>query len=123
MAGRSPTGSNRFRTGNCSSSKGRCTRPYIVWSIRLGSQPNGARRKRAEWPSSIPLRGQGVANLRRNGKVGRVSPPRSIWWSRWDDMRVFDKLRLRIRSVFRWRRVEAELKDEIQFHLEQLVKE
>ena len=38
-------------------------------------------------------------------------------------MRVFDKLRLRIRSVFRWRRVEAELKDEIQFHLEQLVKE
>ena len=38
-------------------------------------------------------------------------------------MRVFDKLELRIRSVFRWRRVEAELQDELQFHLEQLVKE
>jgi predicted permease len=38
-------------------------------------------------------------------------------------MRVFDKLQLRIRSVFRWRRVEAELQDELQFHLEQLVKE
>jgi ABC-type antimicrobial peptide transport system permease subunit len=36
---------------------------------------------------------------------------------------VFDKLELRIRSVFRWRRVEAELQDELQFHLEQLVKE
>ncbi len=38
-------------------------------------------------------------------------------------MRAFDKLRLRIRSLFRRRRVEAELQDELQFHLEELVKE
>ena len=38
-------------------------------------------------------------------------------------MRVFHRLQLRIRSVFRWRRVEAELHDEFQFHLEPLVKE
>src|SRR5260370_8789219 len=38
-------------------------------------------------------------------------------------MRVFDKLQLRIRSVFRRRRGEAELQDELQFHLEELVKE
>ena len=38
-------------------------------------------------------------------------------------MRVFDKLRLRIRSLFRRRKVDAELEDELQFHLEQLVNE
>jgi predicted permease len=38
-------------------------------------------------------------------------------------MRVFDKLILRIRSLFRRRKVDAELEDELQFHLEQLVNE
>ena len=38
-------------------------------------------------------------------------------------MRVFDKLRLRIRSLFRRRKVDAELEDELRFHLEQLVNE
>ncbi len=38
-------------------------------------------------------------------------------------MRAFDKLHLRIRSLFWRRRVETELQDELQFHLEELVKE
>ena len=38
-------------------------------------------------------------------------------------MRVFGELRLRIRSLVRRQEVEAELEDELQFHLEQLVEE
>src|SRR5579872_1165806 len=38
-------------------------------------------------------------------------------------MRWKEKLRLRWRSLFRWRRVEDELEDELRFHLEQQVAE
>jgi putative ABC transport system permease protein len=38
-------------------------------------------------------------------------------------MRILDKLRLRFGSLFRRRRVEAQLEDELHFHLDQLVNE
>src|SRR5260370_28202860 len=38
-------------------------------------------------------------------------------------MRALDKLRLRLLSLFRRRRVEAELDDELRFHLDQLIEE
>jgi predicted permease len=38
-------------------------------------------------------------------------------------MRVFDKIRLRLRSLFCRRRVDGELDDELRFHLDQLVEE
>ena len=36
-------------------------------------------------------------------------------------MRMLDKVRLRLRSLFRRRHVESELEAELRFHLEQLI--
>src|SRR5258708_13511179 len=55
--------------------------------------------------------------------MGGVCRPRSIWSFRRADMRALDKVRLRLRSLFRRGEVERELDDELRFHLDQLTEE
>src|SRR5215472_9043102 len=47
----------------------------------------------------------------------------STWWSRRFEVRAIRKVRLRVRSLFRRRRVECELDAELCFHLDQQMEE
>src|SRR5262245_10473223 len=123
MAGPLPRGSNRFRAKRCSSSKVPCTRHCTVSSNRAGSRPSGGKPIRAVWPSSIRSRAQDAGSSKRSSKTGQGCRLRSTSWYRRPDVRVIDKLTLRLRSLFRRKKVEAELEDELRFHLDQLVNE
>src|SRR5512134_1159449 len=47
----------------------------------------------------------------------------STSWFRRPSVRVLDKARLRLRSLFRRSRVDSELEAELRFHLDQLIEE
>src|SRR5215510_13458278 len=100
----------------------------INWSRKAGSRPSGNRPKTIGEPSSTRSLAWEGSSCRRKPQIGSASRAQSRAWCGWrrPDMRVqhwFYTIPLRLRSIFRRGRVERDLDEELQYHLDKKIEE
>src|SRR4051794_40984710 len=105
------------------------TLPCTSSSRRVGSPPSGNPPRTTAARNTTPSPASADASSNRKRPTGRGSPtrsPRSSGWRRREAMRIehwLYALPLRVRSLLRRRRVERDLDDELQDHLERKIDE
>src|SRR6202795_3683844 len=113
----------------CRSAKGLSTRHCTSWSRKAGSRPSGSRQRTTGERSFTRSRAWAESNSNRRRRTGsgcRLPSRTSSSFPRLRTMRLkhwWFTAPLRLKSIFRRRRVEQELDEELQFHLEQKIEE